>query len=82
MTHKPPKFLISSDSLISVPRPAMFVAIVTDFCWPILAIISASLRWFLAFNTSCGIWACFNKLEINSDVSIAIVPINTGCPLS
>ena len=44
--------------------------------------ISASLSWFFAFNTSCGIFACFNKWLINSDVSIAIVPIRTGCPFS
>ena len=65
---------------MSVPRPAMLVAIVTDPFSPAFAIISASRAWFLAFNTSCGICLLFNKLSINSFVSIAIVPTSTGCP--
>ena len=67
---------------MSVPRPAMFVAIVTDLCCPILEIISASRAWFFAFNVSCGIFAFVNKSLINSLVSMAIVPIRTGCPAS
>ena len=40
-------------SKISVPRPAIFVAIVTAPTRPAWAIISASFKWFLAFKTLC-----------------------------
>lgn len=43
---KPPNLRDSSVNLMSVPRPAMFVAIVTDFGRPAFAMISASRAWF------------------------------------
>lgn len=42
---------ISQASLMSVPRPAMLVAIVTAPFWPASSMICASRSWFLAFNT-------------------------------
>ena len=68
--------------MISVPRPAMLVAIVTAPRWPAFAIISASRAWFLAFNTLCGIPALSNNCDNNSDVSTATVPIKIGWPFS
>ena len=50
--------------IISVPRPAMFVAIVTALYLPACAIISASFSWYFAFNTWCGIFALSNNLLI------------------
>ena len=65
---------------MSVPRPAILVAIVTAPFLPASIIISASRSWFLAFNTLCGIPLRFNNCEIYSEVSTATVPNNTGCP--
>ena len=39
--------------MMSVPRPAMFVAMVTEFLRPAWATISASRLWCLALSTSC-----------------------------
>ena len=69
-------------SIISVPRPAMFVAIVTAPNLPAWAIISASCSWYLAFNTVCLIPASFNFWLNNSDFSTDTVPINIGCPFA
>ena len=80
ITKSPPNSFTSSLILMSVPRPAMLVAIVTEPFSPALAIISASLAWFLAFNTSWGIFIFFNLSLINSLVSTATVPTSTGCP--
>ena len=41
--------------MMSVPRPAMLVAIVTAPRRPAWATISASRSWYLAFKTWCGI---------------------------
>lgn len=41
----------AKSSLISVPRPAIFVAIVTDLNFPAFDIISASSSICLAFRT-------------------------------
>ena len=82
ITNNPPSSFTPSPSLISVPRPAIFVAIVTDPFSPALAIISASLAWFLAFNTSCGTFSFFNFWLISSLVSTATVPTSTGCPIA
>ena len=67
---------------MSVPRPAIFVAIVTAPTSPAFAIISASLAWFLAFKTSCLIPALSNILDNLSFVSTEIVPTSIGCPVS
>ena len=82
MIFKPPAALASSSSLISVPRPAMFVAIVTAPCCPAPATISASSSWNFAFNTVWGIPSLFNMPLSSSEVSMLIVPTSTGCPFS
>ncbi len=41
-------------STMSVPRPAMFVAMVTAPSRPACATISASRSWYRALSTSCG----------------------------
>ena len=72
----------SPPSFISVPLPAIFVAIVTVLYLPACAIISASLSWCLAFNNSCGIFERFNKSDNSSECCIDAVPTSTGCPFS
>src|SRR2546425_10497634 len=44
-------FLTPGPSLMTVPRPAMLVAIVMEPGWPACATISASRSWYLAFST-------------------------------
>ena len=51
-TGMPPAATASGSSLISVPRPAMFVAIVTAPCCPASATISASDRKSTRLNSS------------------------------
>ena len=65
-------------SLMSVPRPAMFVAIVTAPGWPAPATISASRWWYLAFSTLCGSPARWNMRDSVSDTSTLTVPTSTG----
>ena len=77
---KPPNSSTPGPSLISVPLPAMLVAIVIAFFNPACATICASLWCCFAFKTLCGIPFCFNILDNSSDTSTDIVPINTGCP--
>ena len=48
---KPPSFSTPDPNLMSVPLPAIFVAIVIAFFKPAFATISASLWCCLAFNT-------------------------------
>ena len=67
---------------ISVPRPAMFVAIVTALGCPAWAITCDSLWWCLAFSTWCLIFALFSNLERYSETAIDAVPIKVGCPAS
>ncbi|MNH29273.1 hypothetical protein D3C79_894970 [compost metagenome] len=67
---------------ISVPRPAMLVAIVTAPVWPACATMSASMAWNLAFSTLWSIPAFVNSRETTSDFSIEIVPTSTGWPLA
>ena len=76
------RYSLFPPSIISVPRPAMFVAIVTAPNLPACAIIWASLSWYLAFNTSWGIPSLSSNLLNFSDLSIDTVPIKTGCPFS
>ena len=66
---------------MSVPRPAMLVAIVTAPFWPASATISASRAWFFALRTLCGMPARVKSRERISDVSTETVPIRTGWPL-
>ena len=90
-TNNPPVFFTSSyassdpgfpPSLMSTPRPAMLVAIVTPPRRPACAMISPSRSWFLAFNTSCGMPSCLKCAERISFFSTDTVPTKTGCPFS
>ena len=54
-TYSPPSSTTPSPSLMSTPRPAMFVAIVTAPGWPASLMISASRACSFAFRTLCGI---------------------------
>ena len=65
-------------SRISVPLPAMFVAIVTAPILPASATICASLSCCFAFRTLCLMPLFFRRALNNSDVSMEIVPTNTG----
>ncbi|EJX03640.1 membrane protein [gut metagenome] len=80
MIAKPPASLTSFDSLISVPRPAMLVAMVTVLFKPAKATISASFWCNLAFNTLCCILRIVSIRLNSSDISTDVVPTNTGRP--
>jgi len=68
-------------SRMSVPRPAMFVAMVTAPQCPAWATISASFAWFFAFSTSWGI-PRLESMELSSSlISTLIVPTSSGCPV-
>ena len=66
-------------SLMSVPRPAMLVEIVTVPACPARCTISASCMWYFAFSTLCGIFSRFSIRLSNSDASTLTVPTSTGC---
>ena len=68
-------------SLMSTPRPAMLVAIVTAPRSPAFWMISASRSWFFAFSTSCGMPRRSSRWERCSDTSTEIVPTRTGWPM-
>jgi hypothetical protein len=63
-----------------VPRPAMFVEMVTAPLEPAWAMISASRLWFLAFRTLCSTPALVSSLERTSVFSTDTVPTSTGWP--
>ena len=63
---------------MSVPRPAMLVAMVTAPGWPAIATIWASRPWYFAFSTSCGMPRRFSIRERVSEVSTLTVPTSTG----
>ena len=69
-------------STMSVPRPAILVAIVTLPGIPAWATISASFSWNLAFNTECLILRFFSSFDKCSDDSMETVPTKTGWPRS
>ena len=77
---KPPASLDAGLNLISVPRPAMLVAMVTFPDCPASATISASLACCLAFNTLCWILRIFNNRLNNSEFSTEVVPTKIGLP--
>ena len=77
---KPPDSLTISDSLISVPLPAILVAIVTIPGFPASATISASFLCNLAFRTLCFIFLVVKVLLNNSEISTDVVPISIGLP--
>ena len=64
---------------MSVPRPAMFVAIVTAPGRPASMTISASRSWYFAFSTLCGTFRFFSLDDNSSEISIDVVPTSTGC---
>ena len=65
-----------------MPRPAMFVAIVTAPERPAWATISASFSWNLAFRTLCLTPRRFSMPPSISETSTLIVPTRTGRPFS
>ena len=78
----PPASFTPLPNLMSVPRPAILVAMVTVPGFPASATTSASLACSLAFNTLCG---TFTRLSIrlnSSEVSTDVVPTSTGRPCS
>ncbi len=81
-TYRPPSSVTPSPSLMSTPRPAMFVAIVTARCWPASLMISASRACSFALSTLCGTPCRVSSCDRYSDVSTAIVPTSTGWPFS
>src|SRR5207248_7736483 len=76
-TYRPPTSRTPSPSLMSTPRPAMFVAIVTARSCPASLMISASRACSFAFRTLCGTPARVSTWERYSEVSTAMVPTST-----
>ena len=76
----PPFSFILSEILISVPLPAIFVAIVTIPALPASETISASFLCSLAFKTLWLIFRIVNILPKSSEISTDVVPIKTGLP--
>ena len=66
-------------STMSVPRPAMLVAMVTAPGRPACATMCASRSCCFAFSTSCGTSCFFSRPERNSEVSMDVVPTSAGC---
>ena len=65
---------------MSVPRPAMFVAMVTWPERPASATIWASSWCCLAFSTLCLMPRSFSMRLSNSEISTDVVPTSTGRP--
>ncbi len=65
---------------MSVPRPAMFVAIVIAPALPAWAMMWASFSWYLAFSTWWGSPRFLRSRDRSSESSIEVVPISTGRP--
>ena len=79
LQSRPVTTLTESSILMSVPRPAMLVAIVTAPGWPASAMISASDWCCLAFRTLCGMPLAVRSLWSVSETSTETVPTRTGC---
>ena len=69
-------------SMMSVPRPAMLVAMVMAPFLPAWATISASRSWFLAFRTLKSFVRFCSILARSSLFSTLTVPTSTGWPLA
>ncbi len=68
---------------MSVPRPAMFVAIMTAPSEPAFSMMWASRSCCLALSTSCLIWCFFWSICAScSELSTLVVPTRTGRPTS
>ena len=65
-------------SMMSVPRPAMLVAMVTAPSLPACATISASFSWCFAFSTLCAMPLRFRSPDRYSLFSMEMVPTRTG----
>ena len=72
MIARPPAAFTSGLSLMSVPRPAMLVAIVTVPLKPALATMSASFLWSFAFSTLCSILRIVSILLSISEISTEV----------
>ena len=68
-------------SKMSVPRPAMLVAMVTAPSLPAWATMLASSRCLLAFKMLCAMPLRFRPVDKTSDFSTDTVPTKTGWPL-
>jgi hypothetical protein len=66
--------------MMSVPRPAMFVATVTAPRWPAWATILASSACCFALSTVCGMPLRRIRSDSRSDFSTDTVPTSTGWP--
>ncbi|MNL35702.1 hypothetical protein D3C87_1577450 [compost metagenome] len=82
ISMKPACFSTLPPSTMSVPRPAMLVAIVIILGRPAWATISASRSCCLAFSTWWGSFSLFSRSDRYSEVSIEVVPTSTGWPRS
>ena len=80
MIANPPLFFTLSESLISVPLPAILVAIVTILSLPASATISASFWCSFAFSTLCLIFLRVRILLNSSEISTEVVPTSIGLP--
>ena len=63
---------------MSVPRPAMLVAMVTVPGRPACAMMRDSASWCLAFSTWWAILSSFSMPDRYSETSIEAVPTSTG----
>ena len=79
-TYRPPPSLDPGPRIISVPRPAMLVEIVTRPESPASLMMIASRAWFLAFKISCSTPRFFNRADSSSLFSTETVPTSTGWP--
>ncbi len=67
-------------SLMSVPRPAMLVAMVMAPGAPAWLTIIASCSWKRAFSTACGTFLRLSRSLMISLFSMLVVPTSTGWP--
>ena len=65
---------------MSVPLPAILVAMVTTPGFPASATTSASFLCILAFRTLCFTFLILSILLKSSEISTEVVPISTGLP--
>ena len=64
---------------MSVPRPAILVAIVTAAGAPAWLTMVASCSWKRAFSTACTTPRSVSRCDSASLFSIDVVPTSTGC---
>ncbi len=64
-----------------MPRPAMFVAMVTPPGWPARAMMPASRAWFFALRTSWGTPRLPSSPETSSFFWMEVVPTRIGRPV-